>query len=243
MSRPYATFQHIGSRSHQCDATAVDTCAQRRAYVLLDGIGSDDAVREWTRERARSLASVAVQAVDVEAAVRRFHGAIARTRYHLSASGWWGDMPCAVAVVAVETPDRDLHVVWCGDARAYLYVYAAGGARLLTVDHNVRQERLDAGLVPGRYDRNRVTSCLGEDTDSPQIGSVTVPLDPGARLLLASDGAYEPIEDAGRHISSFLYAAPPAVCAEVLVTTAIDLADSDAADNASALVADLGTPI
>ena len=45
--RNYATAQLMGDRSAQCDATAVSTAPSgSRAYVLLDGIGTSDEVRD-----------------------------------------------------------------------------------------------------------------------------------------------------------------------------------------------------
>jgi len=68
--RTYATAQLIGDRSHQCDATAVSTAPSgARAYALLDGIGSSDEIRDWTRTAARRLARTAARRGDAEAGV------------------------------------------------------------------------------------------------------------------------------------------------------------------------------
>jgi len=236
--RTYATAQLIGDRSHQCDATATATGPNgARAYVLLDGIGSNDEVRDWTRRAARRLARTAVYHADAETGLRAQYERYAADP---DRQGPWARMPDACAVVAVATP-RWLTVAWCGDVRAYLLT----GGRLirLTQDHNLRR------VFNGN--RNIVTSYLGNDeTDQdvknwyghPAIETVTRLLE-NSRLLLASDGAYEPHEDAGHELSDFLVGDPREI-AECFVETAVATARAVAdpyADNATVLVADLRT--
>lgn len=240
-ARTYAPAQLIGTRSHQCDATAVRTVDGLRAYALLDGIGSSDNVRDWTRTMARRLAAAAARMGDAESGLRRVHAAAAAEP---DRSAPWADLPAAVAVVAIHEPgSRLLNIAWCGDARAYLY--EDGWARRLTTDHNMRQELLDAGREPGRYARNTVTSYLGDTDPKPAIGAAGITLssrgDGCPRLLLASDGAYEPIEDAHRDIGAFLYGAPVVSIARNLVDVATRLADPAHTDNATVLVAELET--
>ncbi|GAA3305971.1 hypothetical protein GCM10020219_001560 [Nonomuraea dietziae] len=142
----------------------------------------------------------------------------------------------AVAVVALIDGDV-LQVAWCGDARAYL-LSPGQPLRRLTKDHNQRQVALDHGREPASNARNVVTSYLGQLTEYPAIGTDTLLLPgPNDRLLLASDGAYEPLEAAGLDLATYLQG-PAEQAATILTTAAIDHADSRA-DNASALVADL----
>jgi len=236
--RTYATAQLIGDRSHQCDATATAAGPNgARAYVLLDGIGSNDEVRDWTRRAARRLARTAAYHADAETGLRAQYERYAADP---DRQGPWARQPDACAVVAVATP-RWLTVAWCGDVRAYLLT----GGRLirLTQDHNLRR------VFNGN--RNIVTSCLGNDeTDQdvknryghPAIETVTRLLE-NSRLLLASDGAYEPHEDAGHELSDFLVGDPSEI-AECFVETAVATARAvpdPYADNATVLVADLRT--
>jgi PPM family protein phosphatase len=228
--RTHATAQLTGTRSAQCDATATYTAGGVRAYVLLDGIGSSDEVRDWTRATARRLARAAARCGDAEAGLRTVHALIADERAPM---GWRaGDEPSAVAVVAVAAPGELLQVAWCGDARAY--VLDGGKLVRLTTDHNMRQQLIDMGLVPGRYARNTVTSYLGDVGDRPRLGAVLGPV--SGRLLLASDGAYEPLEDSCRDLAAYLEGGPRQA-ARRLVTAAIDHTTAHA-DNATALVAD-----
>lgn len=243
--RTYATAQLIGDRTHQCDATAVHTSPTgARAYVLLDGIGSTTEIRDWTRTAARKLARAAARRGDAEAGLRAVYE---RYAAEPDRQGPWAHMPSAAAVVAVTAPGRPLTVAWCGDSRAYLL--ADGTVQRLTADHNLRR------VWPPRDgrrggNRNSITSYLGNtETDQevknrynhPAIETATVPLDEDARLLLASDGAYEPHEDAGHQLAKFLIGdvdelAVPFV--ETAVATARAVPDPHA-DNATALIADL----
>ncbi|MFE2563065.1 PP2C family protein-serine/threonine phosphatase [Streptomyces mirabilis] len=234
--RTYATAQLIGDRSHQCDATAVYTHNGIRAHALLDGIGSTDEIRDWTRTAARRLARSAAVHADAEAGLRAVY---ARYAAEPDRQDPYNRLPSACAVVAVHTPGRALTVAWCGDARAYVLT-AAGTMLRLTEDHNLRR------VWPPHGNRNRVTSWLGSElTDERVKNEVGHPAIETAvrhpvreRLLLASDGAYEPLEDSCRNLADYLVGTP-AEAARGFVRSAIDHA-GERADNATVLVADLG---
>jgi serine/threonine protein phosphatase PrpC len=230
----HASAQLIGGRSHQCDATATYTHAGARAYVLLDGIGSSDEVRDWTRTAARRLALAAAVRADAEVGLRAEHAVIAAERARL---GWRAsDEPSAVAVVAVAVPGELLQVAWCGDARAYV-LGKEGDALRLTSDHNDRQRLLDMGQAPGPYARNVVWSYLGEHNNSrPEFGAILGPA--AGRLLLASDGAYEPLEDSCMNLGDYLTGGARRA-AQRLVEAAVERGPAKP-DNATALVADFG---
>ncbi|WP_418955333.1 PP2C family protein-serine/threonine phosphatase [Streptomyces tritici] len=230
--RTHATAQLIGGRSHQCDATATySTGGGARSYALLDGIGSSDEVRDWARVYARRLARAAARE-GAEAGLRAVHALAAAEP---DRDTWKAaHLPAAVAVVAVQAPGAPLSVAWCGDARAYL---APEGLPLvrLTTDHNMRQVLIDLGAIPGPYARNTVTSYLGDIRDTPAIGVVTAAAE--GRLLLASDGCYEPLEDHDLDLAAYLTGTPHQA-ARALVRAAVSHAGPHA-DNATALVADL----
>lgn len=240
--RTYATAQQLGTRSHQCDATAVFTTPTgARAYVLLDGIRSNDGVRDWTRDAARRLARTAARHGDAEAGLRAVYNAYAAEQDRRGE--YTSHMPKAAAVVAVTVPGKPLTVAWCGDSRAYILT-PGGTVQCLTNDHNLRRVFPPRNGRPGG-NRNRITSCLGSGyTDDelmneyghPAIEAVTRPGE-ACRLLLASDGAYEPIADNGARFETYLTGAP-AQAATDFTETAVSWA-GEYADNATALVADL----
>ncbi|WP_030888922.1 MULTISPECIES: PP2C family protein-serine/threonine phosphatase [Streptomyces] len=250
----YATAQHTGLRDAQCDATAVYTSPNGRAYVLLDGIGSSRAVREWTRAAARRLARAAARRGNAETGLRavyeRYAAAPERQDPYLRRY-----QPGAAAVVAVITPDNTLHVAWCGDSRAYLLT--RGQAHRLTEDHNLRRVFPPTALHPYSGNRNVITSYLGAAESDAEVKAryghaavetASIRLDRPCRLLLASDGAYEPHEDAGRCLYAEVGQDDPrsvvrefvdlAVETSTVASTAVDPARPHA-DNATALLADI----
>ncbi|WP_415954355.1 protein phosphatase 2C domain-containing protein [Streptomyces sp. KLOTTS4A1] len=233
----HAAFQLIGDRSHQCDATATYTHHGARAYALCDGVGSSDAVREWTRTAARRLARAAAVRADAETGLRAVYEACAAEPDRQDPYARY-DLPAACAVVAVTAPGKQLSVAWCGDARAYVLA-PRGTVHRLTDDHNLRR------VFQGS--RNRITSCLGAtETDAetkaqyghPAIESITRSAE-NCRLLLASDGAYEPLEDSARNLADYLTGTPSQAARDV-AASAIGHAGAYA-DNATALVVDLRT--
>ncbi|CAL9535777.1 PP2C family protein-serine/threonine phosphatase [Streptomyces sp. enrichment culture] len=252
--RSYATAQHTGTRSDQCDATAVFTHASgARAYALLDGIGSTPLIQTWTRRAARQVARAAARRADAEAGLRAVYDLYAASpeRQDPYERGY---MPSAAAVVAVHLPGKPLSVAWCGDSRAYLL--ERGITRRLTEDHNMRRVHPQTALYPAG-NRNVITSYLGgtasdeqalEEIGHPAIESATVQLTGPARLLLASDGAYEPHEDAGHDLYAELdeddLRAVVRDFVDLAVTTSREVLTADSpygpsADNATALLADL----
>jgi serine/threonine protein phosphatase PrpC len=234
-NRTHAAAQLIGDRSHQCDSTATYTHNGVRAYVLLDGIGSTDAIRDWTRTATRRLAHAAAVRGDAEAGLRAVYN---RHAAEPDRQDPFNRLPSACAVVAVHAPGKALTVAWCGDARAYILT-DSGTLLRLTEDHNLRR------VFPPHGNRNRVTSWLGSElTDErvkrevghPAIGTaVRHPV--RERLLLASDGAYEPMEDSCRNLADYLVGTP-AEAARDFVQSAIAHA-GEYADNATVLIADL----
>lgn len=241
--RAYATAQLIGGRDNQCDATAVYTTPTgTRAYVLLDGVGDRVSIREWTRAAARRLARTAARHGDAESGLRAVYAAYQAEdlRQDVYARDY---APMAAAVVVVTAPGKPMTVAWAGDSRAYLLV--DGTLQRLTADHNLRRVYPPCKTYPEGGNRHRITSCLGSwqtDEDAmdyanhPAIETATVPAGK-ARLLLASDGAYEPIEDNGADLRTYLHGTPAEVARDV-TETAVAWAGTRP-DNATVLVADL----
>ncbi|MER8099415.1 hypothetical protein [Kitasatospora sp. NPDC094016] len=246
--------QHIGSRTHQADATAHhhDPDTGRRVWVLLDGIGDRVHTAAWVGTTALALARLAARRGDPGAAIRQIRPVLHADRATLGhPEDWPAD---AAAIVAVLTPTGTLDIAWAGDCRAYL---ADGGrARLLTTDHNkaARQRREGGEPEPDAHDYLTSSLCFS----TGRVDSVTVqfPLHSRdaspRRLLLASDGAYLPHEHAGtlpppspdgshRHgpgIKTPVLTGAPETVARHLTDLAVK-ADPNGADNATAVVIDL----
>jgi serine/threonine protein phosphatase PrpC len=253
--RNYATAQNIGTRSEQCDAIAVRTVNGVRAFAVLDGIGSSPEVRDWTRNAAGRLAERAARHASAETALRGLYTTYAQDPYrqdrYLSRYE-----PKAAALVALTTPgSRLLDLSWSGDVRAY--VLRRGITLRLTQDHNLRRVWPPTANNPHGGNRNVITSCLGSAlTDEqveqmhghPAIESATHLLDGPCRLLISTDGGYEPHHDAGNDLVVELGYEPLTTAVRAFVDLAVDTSVKTSraldpnqvhADNASALLADL----
>jgi serine/threonine protein phosphatase PrpC len=253
---PYAHLRHRSEhrgRSAQCDATAVRTVPNgNRAFVLLDGIGSTEEVRNWTRRTAVRLARAAACRGNAEAGLRALYEQFAadpdRQDPYLRRY-----MPGAAAVVAVHAPGTPLTVAWCGDSRAYLL--QRGITRRLTEDHNKRRVYPPTAHFPEGGNRNAITSYLGAAATDEEamnqynhaaIEFATTEACDGCRLVLASDGAYEPHEEAGHDLFTELDDEPLPATVRSFVDLAVDTARAKLpahehcyVDNATALAADL----
>lgn len=224
---PYATAQRIGSRSHQCDATAVASFEGTVAHVLLDGMGCSDEIAQWTQATAVRLADTAARMGDADAALRQVHAGAAAEP---GRAEHWLAMPRAVAVAALFRPGAPVQIAWCGDARAYRRGLD-GVVHRVTDDHNARQDAIDRGLPGG--DRHKVLSFLGDPRPSPRLGARSEPAE--GLFLLISDGGYEPLEEMGCELWAHLLGPLDEVADDLAAFAAV----GDGADNATVVVIDL----
>lgn len=134
-------------------------------------------------------------------------------------------------VVAAMIQNSIATIAWAGDCRAYLM--RQGALRLLTRDHTVVQEMVEQGLLRDA-DREKhpeshvVTRAVGYDDDF-EVETTAVPLVPGDRMMLCSDGLTACLsdQDIGGHMR--VAATPDALC-KALVVAALD---GGAPDNVS----------
>lgn len=146
----------------------------------------------------------------------------------------------ATTIVATFIEGRSAYVAHVGDSRAYLV--NRGEIRQLTKDHSEVQELMDAGKVPpdqARHypGRNIITRAVGASTDI-QVAVSTVTLAPGDRILLCSDGLWEPVTDAEIHSIVMQSSDPQYACAK-LVTLAKDRGGKD---NITVVIVELQGP-
>lgn len=123
-----------------------------------------------------------------------------------------------------------------GDSRAYRY--ARGCLTQISVDHSVVQELLDAGSIDGEEarthpDRNVITRSIG--AGGGDVDYWLLPVEPGERLLLCSDGLTSEVPDS--RIAGLLErAADPATAARTLLDAALE---AGGRDNVSVIVIDV----
>ena len=127
-----------------------------------------------------------------------------------------------------------------GDSRAYLV--NRGGIKQLTKDHSHVQELVDSGqisLEQSRHDvrRNFITRAVGASTNV-QVDIYTVSLAPGDRILLCTDGLWEPIADAEIHKLVMESTDPQTACGKLVALAN----DRGGRDNISLIIMELQGP-
>lgn len=160
----------------------------RRLWAVADGMGGHSA--------GDVAAQIAVDALDALAdAPEPVSGAMligalrdANTRIRAGQQG----ESSGTTIVALLAAESEAMIAWAGDSRAYLV--REGDARLLTHDHSLVQEMVDAGVLTEGQARfhpraNIITRALGVAAEV-EIDVARLSLSPGDRVLLCSDGLY-----------------------------------------------------
>jgi serine/threonine protein phosphatase PrpC len=237
-------------RKHNEDAYLVD--AERGLFVVADGMGghaagevasritvesmqefiaaSDDATdSSWPFGQGNRASSVGNRlTVAVEKANEKVMRAVA-SRPELKGMG--------TTVVAVLIDGDRATLVHVGDSRAYLF--RDGELKRLTDDHSWVQEQVNAGILSedeakSHPLKNVVTRALG---GSPHVSVdlIEVPLHPGDRFLLCSDGLTGMVAD--DEIHEFFLSEP---VPEPAVRRLVELANErGGVDNITAIVVDV----
>lgn len=217
-------------------------------FVVADGVGGSDGgdvASAVVVEEFGKLARLPV--IDADGVRATLDAAHARVRA-LPARQVHGPSSTAVGAVGVMSGDEPYWVVFnVGDSRIYRLPVAGPGSSepelsQITVDHSHVQELVDAGVITAdeaatHPDRNLVTRAVGADeTVEPDFWMI--PMVPGERLLLCSDGLladlpYAAVRDRVQQQSS-------------AADTAQDLIDmalaAGATDNVSVIVVDVVGP-
>lgn len=218
MQRPVPVFFGAGmthaGRVRQINEDSILTDPSGTLWAIADGMGgyghgdvaSDMVIEALSTVSDTSLAGPALQA-RLEEANRRIHAAAARSGEQMGATA-----------IALMIQNSVAHLAWAGDCRAYLM--RGGHLRLLTRDHTVVQDLVEQGLLSenGRKDHPEshvVTRAVGYQ-DGLDIDTRAVPLVPGDRLLLCSDGLTACLGD--HEIGDILRGAatPEQVCREMI---------------------------
>ncbi len=227
-----------------------DAClAAAPVCVVADGMGGHqggDVASRFVREAFTELAGRSFSRAEGRAAIR---GALAATQRKLAGyareqerrtGGPWRAGTTAVVGLLV---DADETPVWLvanvGDSRAY--VVDDAGLRQLSTDHSLVQRMVDEGkLTPDEAAhhplRNVVTRALGSGPEPvPEPDFFVVPLTPGLRLMLCSDGVSGLLTGPEMEVA-LLDRGPAQPAARRLVVAALE---KGGFDNASVVVADV----
>lgn len=200
---------------------------ERNLWAVADGMGG-----HHSGDVAAQLAIDALDALDTptaETIVAALEGANAA----LYSRGDPGERRCGTTIVVASIQGNMAEIFWAGDSRAYRI--RDGVLTLLTHDHSLVQELVDAGAISEeeavRHPKaNVITRALGVD-DHIVIDRVQAALRDGDLILLCSDGLSRTMDTR----------VPRALSLQDLVSLLIDRAISrDGTDNASLIIATTG---
>jgi protein phosphatase len=147
----------------------------------------------------------------------------------------------ASTIVASMIEGSTGYIANVGDSRAYLV--NRGGIKQLSKDHSQVQELVDAGKISSDQarhyaGRNVITRAVGASTDI-HVDTYTVSLSPGDRILLCTDGLWEPVSDV--EIQKVVLQSPdPQAACEKLVALANERGGKD---NVSLIIVELKGPM
>ena len=213
---------------------AILTDPEGELWAVADGMGGHDNGDVASDIVIDALATMPDGAAPAAAMAARLGEANAAVAAQAREAGH-GTM--GATVVALWIRHAVAHLVWAGDSRGYLM--RGGHLRLLTHDHTVVQDLVDSGALrpdeaEGHPESHVVTRAVGMGADF-EVDSVSVPLVPGDRLLLCSDGLPRAVTQ--QEISAIMRSAPtPEEACKTLVTLALE---AGAPDNVSVIVVEM----
>jgi serine/threonine protein phosphatase PrpC len=146
----------------------------------------------------------------------------------------------ATTIVASVIDGSTAHIGNAGDSRAYLV--NRGGIKQLTKDHSQVQDFVDEGKIsieearqyPGR---NVITRAIGASADI-RVDMYSISLAPGDRVLLCTDGLWEPVQNDEIH-KIVMQSPDPQTASEKLVALANERGGKD---NISIVIVELKGP-
>ena len=163
--------------------------------VVADGMGGHPGGDMASRVAVEVVErAVAEEATGLTEALRLAHRAIIDSGRKAGTPGM------GTTCVAARLRSDWLECAWVGDSR--IYRLHADGLERLSRDHSYVQSLVDAGALSPEAaerhpERNVLTQCLGGfGDDTPEIGHRRVPVVPGDRLLLCTDGLTGELHDA-----------------------------------------------
>jgi len=213
--------------------------AEPGLFAVADGMGGHAAGDVASRLVVEHLQSLSDQVpLPLEAVGELVSVVNATVREHAHVAGTGGMGTTLVAAMLVDNAGAEsIVVVNVGDSRCY--VHDADGFRVLTHDHSVVQELVDAGAISAEEarshpERNVVTRAIGAD-DHVVPDYVVLECAANQRLLLCSDGVSGQLDEAV--LGDVLAGAPDAAQAvEAIIGRVLE---GRAPDNATAIVVDV----
>ena len=200
-----------------------------RLWAVADGMGGHSGGDLAAQQIVDSLRQTALHPVSPDTAARALQGANGQIHARNRRLGLEAGATVVMAVLAHD----GLEITWAGDSRAYRI--GAAGAELLTHDHSVVQQLVDAGTIsPEMAERhpyaNVVTRALGIDPDLVLDSITAIPC--AGRFLLCSDGLSRSLRDEDLSAETSLEQLADTLLASALAR--------DGSDNISLILIEIG---
>lgn len=235
----WGAASHVGMLRQQNEDSFV---AQPDVFVVADGMGGHNAGEvasalaiQGMKEAARSgfaTPEAVVTAINgANAAIHKASGGLSEQR------GMGTTLTAVVPLAATATEPQRMVVANVGDSRVYLF--RNDELKQVSADHSYVQELLTEGYITAEEARvhprrNIVTRALGIEGDV-SADSWVLPMLPGDRYVLCSDGLVDEVED--EQIAAVLrQSGDPQHVANELVATAND---HGGRDNVTVVVVDV----
>lgn len=228
MTYSVASYSELGRRKNNEDSFCAEVEGSTLLAVVADGLGGMDNGEFASQQTVDTLRAV-LRGKGVSAPALR--EAIVQANEDVLALQ--PDHPSAMTTVAaVWIDDGAAWAMHLGDSR--IYHFRGGQILYQSVDHSLSQEAVEAGriqLEDIRFhpDKNKLTQVIGDLGEPPAVEH-ELPLAPGDRLLLCSDGFWEKIWE-----SQMLTAADDTETAEDWLHEMRKIAEPAAADNNTAV--------
>jgi PPM family protein phosphatase len=213
--------------------------------IVADGMGGQ-AAGEVASKRAievvpRELRKNLTPAADADQARQIIRKAVVQANEEIITMGSldrdWKNMGTTI-VMALWRKGPELYISNLGDSRAYL---ARGGQiEQLTIDHSLAWALVENKTIsPAEAKEHRFKNVLWKYLGSKEIGEgpdvAVLPIQPGDRFLLCSDGMTGPVPDP--QLLEFMQGqTDPQACADGLGQLALDMGSRD---NVSCIVIDV----
>lgn len=198
-------------------------------YILADGAGGMDAGEVASRYATERTLHHYLADTEEPQLGQRLRGAMQAANVDLRelSARESGNNRMATTMVAAVLYDHQAYVANVGDSRAYHW--QAGALKQITKDQSLVAHLMDEGAITAEEAanhprRNVILYSLGSER-TPQIDLFELPLKPGDKLLLCSDGLIRHVND--EEINELLGQPEPAEIAETLISLANERGGQD----------------
>ncbi len=198
-------------------------------FIVADGVGGSDAGEVASQIGARIVAADLLRTVIVpilegaEIETDAIHLALEDAIHHANdlicqaADARAGDLGTTLTLALII--NGLVYIANVGDSRTYWFT--AGKLEPITRDHSLVANLVERGMITAEQaythpQRNVIIRSLGSKTDMDVDVFPALPLEPGSRLLLCSDGLWEMVRDPEIEDEIWRESEPEKLCANLI---------------------------